>query len=92
MWGGGKMMNVPLAMTNGLKLALLRCALQDLILDRVPTDSADEPKDEHRFGLPDPMCAILCLQIHLRVLICACVKQLKEPTCDIAQPRTQSWS
>ena len=73
-----------------LKLALLRCALQDLALDRVP---ADKSKDKHRFGLPDPMCAILCLQIHLRVLIFVSLSNLKkEPRAIPAQPRTQSWS
>ena len=49
-----------------LELTLLRCALQDLALDRVP---AHEPEDEHGLGLPDPMRSILRLQIHLRVLM-----------------------
>ena len=49
-----------------LELPLLRCALQDLTLDRV---LAHEPEDEHRLCLPDLMRTILCLQTHLRALI-----------------------
>ena len=48
-----------------LELALLGCTLHDLAFDRVP---ADQPKDKYGSRLPDTVCSILCLQVHLRIL------------------------
>jgi len=48
-----------------LKLSLLRGALHYLGFDGV---GADEPEYQHRFRLPNAMCSILRLRIHLRVL------------------------